>query len=159
MSLSLKKEKMIEYLESEKARDENFKCMLWGTVYAKLSSFENRSVVSKIMTIKGAPGVAGTLNNAFCYIGMTEKSLYVTALDAYDTSRITATFAMPFANITSLNVRKGLFGGSQTVMIECGEPISLTVKGISLGTDIKDQKERMAEFLTAIEALKGSVPR
>ena len=76
------------------------------------------------------------------------------ALDAYDTSRITGTFALPFANITSLTVRKALLGGSRKVEIECGEFISLTVKGISLGTDIKDQKERMAEFLTAIEALK-----
>ena len=80
------------------------------------------------------------------------------ALDAYDTSRITGTFALPFANITSLNVRKALLGGSHKVEIVCGEFVSLTVKGISLGTDIKDQKERMVEFLAAIEALKGSMP-
>ena len=158
MSLSLKKEKMIEYLEGAKAQDENFRCMLWGTVYAKSSSFQNRSAASIAMAFTSAPGVSGSLNNAFCYIGITEKSLYAIALDAYNTSRITGTFVLPFANITSLNVREALLGGSHKVEIECGEFVSLAVKGISLGTDIKDQKERMLDFLTTIEALKGSIP-
>jgi len=157
MSLSLKKEKMIEYLEGAKAQDENFRCMLWGTVYAKFSSFQNRSATSWVMAFTPAPGVAGSLNNAFCYIGLTEKSLYVIALDAYNTARITGTFALPFANITSLKVRKALLGGSHTVEIESGDFIRLTVKGISLGTDIKDQKERMAGFLAEIEALQSSI--
>lgn len=157
MSLSLKKEKMIEYLEGAKAQEENFKCMLWGTVYAKISSFQNRSAVSTAMAFTGAPGVSGSLNNAFCYIGLTEKSMYVIALDAYNTSRITGTFALPFANITSLNVRKALLGGSHTVEIECGEFISLTVKGISLGTNMKDQKERLVGFLAEIDTLKRSI--
>jgi len=74
MSLSLKKEKMIAYLEGAKAQDEEFKCMLWGTVYAQTSNFENRSAMSIAMAFTPAPGVSGSLNNAFCYIGMTEKA-------------------------------------------------------------------------------------
>ena len=158
MSLSLKKEKMVEYLEDAKVQGENYKCMLWGTIYAKFSSFQNRSAASIAMAFTPAPGVAGSLNNAFCYIGLTEKSLYVIALDAYNTSRITGTFALPFENITSLKMRKALLGSSHRVEIECGEFVILTVKRTSLGTNIKDQKERMEEFLTALEALKSNLP-
>ena len=156
MSLSLKKEKMIEYLESAKVQGENFRCMLWGTVFANISSFQNRSAVSIAMSFTLVPGVAGSLNNAFCYIGLTEQSLYVIALDTYNTSKITGTFALPFANITSVKVRKALIGGSHTIDIECGEFISLTVKSTSLGTNIKDQKERMEEFLKVMKVLTPS---
>ena len=158
MSLSLKQEKMVAYLEGAKAPGENFRCMLWGTVWAKVSSFQNRSAASVFMAFTPAPGVAGSPNNAFCYIGLTERSLYVIALDAYNTERITGTFAIPFTNIVSLKVRKALLGGSHVIEIECGEYVQLTVKSISLGTNIKDQKERMVGFLAAMEALKGSIP-
>ena len=150
---------MIGYLEEAKAQGENFRCMLWGTVYADPSNFQNQSTASLLVARSGAPGVAGSLNNAFCYIGLTGKSLYAIALDAYNTSTITGTFVLPFANITSLKTRKGLFGWSHTIEIACGEPIRLTVKSISLGTDIKDQKERLVGFLEAIEALKGRIPQ
>ena len=157
MGISLKKEEMIEYLERMKVQGENFRCMLWGTVYAKPSSFSNHSkfTVGMADPDSALPGLVGSLNNAFCYIGITEKSLYVVAVDTYDTSRITGTFALPFANITSLNTRKNL--GSSTVEIESGDFVSLTVKSTSIGTNIKDQKERMAEFLAAMELLKGGI--
>ena len=151
MGLSLKKEEMIQYLENIKAPGENFSCMLWGTVIAKLSSFHDHSAASIIMAFTLAPGVGGFLNNAFCYIGVTEQKIYVVALDSYNTSKIVGTFAVPFANITSFKGGKAF--GSYTVTLECGERISLTVKSTSVGTNIKDQKERMAEFVTAMEAL------
>jgi hypothetical protein len=156
MSLSLKKEKMIEYLEDVKIQGENFRCMLWGTVYAKLSDFHNHSAVSIIMFFTPAPGVSGFLNNAFCYIGLTEESLYVVALDSYDTARIIGNFKIPLSSITSLNMRKGL--GSHTIEIGSNGFISLNVKSTSIGTNIADQKKRMEEFLVAIEALKSSIP-
>ena len=157
MSLSLKKEKMIEYLNCAKAPDESFTCMLWGTVFADISRFQNRAVVSLVMAFTPTPGVAGSLDNAFCYIGLTEKTLYVIALDTYNTTKITGTFALPLVHITALTLRKGLLGVSYTVEIVCGEYISLTVKGLWLGTDIKDQKERMGTFVSRIEALKTSI--
>jgi len=155
MGLSLKKEEMVQFLENVKAPGETFSSMLWGTVIANLTSFQNRSAVSIIMAFTPAPGVGGSLNNAFCYIGLTERSLYVVAVDAYNTSKITGTFALPLVNISSLKVRKTAFGASHTIDVEYGgEFISLTVKSTSVGTNIKDQKERMAAFLTAMEALQ-----
>jgi len=153
MSLSLKKEKMIEYLENAKAQGENFRCMLWGTVYADLPLFENRSAVSIAMIFTLAPGVSAMPNNAFCYVGLTEKSIYLIALDAYSTSKIIATFVLPFEDITSLKMRKALLGGSHIIDIECGGFVKLTVKNTSIGTDIKDQKERVQEFINAMESL------
>jgi hypothetical protein len=158
MGLSLKKEKMAEYLENAKAQDENFKCMLWGTVIAKLPKFEGRTLVSKIMFFTPAPGIGGSMpNNAFCYIGVTEKSFYVIALDAYDTSKIIGTFMLPFADITSFAARKAFLGGSHVVEIECEGHVHLTVKNTSIGTNIKDQKERVAAFLAEMETLKGLI--
>ena len=160
MGLSLKKEEMVQFLESAKSQDERFKHMLWGTVIAKLPSIQNRSAASQVMLFfSHVPGVAGTPDNAFCYIGITEKSLYVIALDTYDTSKIIGTFILPFVEITSLAVWKAMFGASHTVEIECGEHghISLTVKNTSIGTDIKDQKERVEAFLAEIGALKTSI--
>ena len=153
MGLSLKREEMIEFLEAAKTQAENFGCMLWGTVYADISSFQNRSDVSNIISWFGAPGVSGSLDGAFCYIGLTEQSLYVIALDAYNTSKIIGTFVIPFHNITSVKLSKGL--GSFTVVIDSGSSVSLTVKNTSIGTNIKDQKERVAGFLEAIEILKS----
>ena len=157
MGLSLKKEKMIEYLERAKMQGESFRCMLWGTVFADLPILKNRSAVSVAMLFTLAPGVSGTLNNAFCYIGLTEKCLYVIALDAYNTSNIIGTFSVPFTHITSINLRKTSLGASHTVEVEYGGFISLTVKGISLGTNISDQKERMKVFLAAIEDLQKRI--
>jgi len=158
MSLSLKKEKMVEFLEAAKFEGENFKCMLWGTVIADLPVIKNRTAVSVIMQFTAAPGAAATMNNAFCYIGLTEMSLYVAAVDSYNTSKVIGTFMLPLAKITSLKIRKALFGSSHTVELECEGFISLTVKSTSLGTDIKDQKERMEYFLAEMETLKNSVP-
>ena len=155
MGLSLKKEEMIRYLEDAKAQGEYFKCMLWGTVYAKFSSFQNRSAATWIMAFSAAPGVAGSLNNCFCYIGLTDQSIYVIALDAYNTSKIIGTFALPFANFTSLKIHKTFLGASHRVEIDCGERIWLTVKSPSIGTNIKDQKAQMEEFLASIAVLKS----
>ncbi|MCL1803071.1 MAG: hypothetical protein FWG30_05430 [Eubacteriaceae bacterium] len=158
MSLSLKKEKMIEYLQDAKKHDENFECMLWGTIYADNLSFKNRSAMSKGMVFTAAPGVSGSLNQAFCYIGMTEKSFYAIALDAYDTSKIIGTFYIPYTSISSLHVQKAILTNTHRVMIDFGDIVTLTVKGISLGTDINDQKERMADFLAAARVLQSSLP-
>jgi len=46
---------------------------------------------------------------------------------------------LPYADITSLKVSKTMLGASHTVDIVCGGYLSLVVKGVSLGTDIKDQ--------------------
>jgi len=154
MGLSLKQEEMIKYLEDAKAPGETFKCMLWGTVYADFSSFQNHSAASIFMAGTLTAGVAGSLNNAFCYIGLTDQSIYVIAVDAYNTSTITASFGLPLAGITMLNIRKAPLGASHTVEIESGEYVSLTVKSTSIGTNIKDQKERMQFFLAEMEKLK-----
>ena len=157
MGLSLKQEEMVEFLEDAKAPGETFKCMLWGTVYASYSSFQNHSAVSKLVADSAGAGVAGSLNNAFCYIGLTDQCLYVIGLDTYNTSIITASFALPLANVTLLNIRKAPFGASHTIEIESGDYVSLTVKGVSIGTNIKDQKERMQAFLAEIEAIKSKM--
>ena len=154
MGWSLKKEKMVEFLEAAKRQEEVFLCMLWGTVYAE-TRFENRSLASKVTAARGTPGVGGSPNGAFCYIGLTDQSLYVIALDFYNTSNIIGTFAFPLIHITSIAIRRGLFGWSYTVGVECGQRISLTIKGTSLGTNIKDQKERMRYFLASMESLKS----
>jgi len=155
MGLSLKREEMIEFLEAAKMPGESFNCMLWGTVYADISNFYNHSVASIIMSLTFRPGVAGLLDNAFCYIGLTEQSVYVVALDSYNTSKITGQFALPYENIASMNISKAPFGVSHTVTIECGELVSLTVKSTSIGTNIKDQKTRMELFLVTMEKLKA----
>ena len=157
MELSLKKERMIEYLEGVKAPGETFRCMLWGVVYADTSRFQNQSLTSKVVADSDVPGVAGSSGSGFCYIGVTDQSLYVIALDSYNTSIITGTFAIPFASITGLTIRKALLGGSRTIEITCDEWISLTVKSTSIGTNIKDQKERMGEFLAIMESLKSRI--
>jgi hypothetical protein len=157
MGLSLKKEEMISFLEEVKTPGETFRHMLWGTATSEdLASFENRSITSVIMSFSSASGVSGSLIQAFCYIGLTDTSLYVVALDAYNTSKIVGTFTLPYGIITSLKVRKTAFGASHTIDIdvEGGGFVSLVVKGVSIGTDIKDQKERMAGFLAAIEGWK-----
>jgi len=56
-------------------------------------------------------------------------------------------------------VRDALIGRSRIVEVECGERIELTVKRTWFGTNIKDQKVRMAEFLEAIDALQISIWR
>jgi hypothetical protein len=167
MGLSLKQEDMVNYLEQAKAQAESligaeapretFYHMLWGTVIADLPVIEGRTAASVVMAFLPAPGVGGAMpNNAFCYIGMTEGTLYVIALDAWDTSKIIGTFEVPFSTITSLKMRKGL--GSQTIEIQAGGFISLTVKGTSVGTNIKDQKERMAGFISGMEHWKSYIP-
>ena len=156
MGLSLKWEEMSAFLEGAKMHGENFYNMLWGTVIADLPLIENRTAASIIMMFTPAPGIGGAMpNNAFCYIGITESTLYVIALDAYNTSKIIGTFVVPYSNITSLKMRKGM--GSHTVEIEAGGYISLTVKSTSIGTNIKDQKERMAGFLAAMEAWQRGI--
>ena len=157
MGLSLKKEEMTEYLENAKAHGEYFKCMLWGTVIADPSSYQNQRAVTRAMAHSSAPGVAGSKYQRFCYIGLTEKSLYVIAVDTYNTSKIIGTFALDIAKATSLNMRKGFLGASYTVSVRCGGLISLTVKKTSLGTDIRDQKTRVEQFISALEALKGGI--
>ena len=158
MGLSLKQKEMVEFLEAAKQGNESFKTMLWGTIIAELPLIEGRTAVSAIMQFMPVGGVAAMPNNAFCYIGLTEKALYVIAVDTYDTSRVIGTFVLPFTKMTSLKVRKALMGGSHIIEAECGGHISLTVKSTSLGTNIKDQKVRMQEFLAEMEALKSRFP-
>jgi len=81
MNFILKKEKMIAYLEGIKAKGETFTCMLWGIVHANISSFHDRSAMSWISAFTFGEGVWGSLDKACCYIGLTEKRLYVVALD------------------------------------------------------------------------------
>jgi len=158
MTLSLKKEKMVEFLEGHKAQGETFSCMLWGTVFADEAYFQNWGLVSRIMFSQNAAGISGSPNTAFCYIGLTEQSLYVVAVDTNDTSKITAVFTVPFADVSFLSIKKALMG-SQIIDIGCAgfteEAMRLTIKGTSVGTNIKDQKERMQAFITAMEALKS----
>jgi len=155
MGLSLKQEEMLEFLEAAKTESESFSVMLWGTAYASASKFQDRSAASNMIIGEGGGGVVGSVNNAFCYIGLTDQCLYAIAVDSYNTSKVIGTIKVPFAQITSLNVRKAAFGASHTVEVSFGDDfVSLTVKSTSVGTNIKDQKERMNAFLSQVEALK-----
>ena len=187
MNLSLKKENMTEYLEAVKAQGEFFICMLWGTVIPDLSNVENLSIFSTGADLiipnsqnpsyfQFAPDVIEWFNNAmprakmkyirrinaypsFCYIGLSEKSLYVVAVDRSDTSRIIGTIALPLASITSLKIRKTILGSIiLNITGDSSGHAILTIKGTSTGTDIEDQRERMAAFLAAIDALKTDIP-
>jgi len=159
MGISLKKDEMVQFLDAAKTPEENFTIMLWGTVYAKASRFQDRSGASEFMIDEGGTGVTSSLNDVFCYAGLTDRSLYVVALDSYNTSKIISTIRVPFEQIAKLNVRKAPFGASYTAEVHFAEDyVGVTVKSTSLGTNIKDQKERMNLFLTQIEALQGSIP-
>ena len=51
-----------------------------------------------------------------------------------------------------LEAAKSMFGSRTMHITGCGGGYAiLTVKGTSIGTNIKDQKERMAEFWAAME--------
>ena len=159
MGWSLKREKMTEFLENIKTPGENFRCMLWGTIYTNPLNFQNRSVASIAMSMTGTPGVVGSLSGGFCYIGLTDQSLYVVAVDSYNTSIVTGNFAIPFADMKFLKMRVALFGVSRTVEVTSDVLyMSLTVKGVTLGTDIYDQKERMWEFWQTMESLRDRLP-
>jgi hypothetical protein len=153
MGLSLKKEDMVTFLEEIKEDDESFKCMLWATLYAKLPVFKGKSTVSKVMQFTLTPGVGGMINNSFCYAGITDKTLYVVAVDSYDTSRVIATFKLPFSDMEVFKINKGLMGVYK-LTIDTGNQVILTLKSTSIGTNIKDQKERVVDFLAAVEPLK-----
>lgn len=153
MGLSLKKDDMIKFLDDVKTPEETYSIMLWGTVSALINDFKGRSLASLIMAFTPAPGVGASLTNAFCYMGLTEETFYAVAVDSYNTSNVIGTFRFPLKEITSFNLRKGILGNSYSFGIICGGPASFTVKSTSIGTDIKDQKERMADFIEAIKPL------
>jgi hypothetical protein len=158
VGLSLKKEEMAAFLEETKVPGECFRCMLWGTVRADPESFRNQSVISSLTDDDSSiPGVVGSEDSGFCYIGLTDQSLYVVAVNALNTSMITGRWVIPFVNITALSLHKGLLGNSYAIGIEYGERIDLTVKSVSIGTNIKDQKERMKFFVAAVESLKARI--
>ena len=157
MGLSLKQQEMVEFLESAKQKNESFKVMLWGTIIADLPLLEDRTIASAIMVFMPVGGVAAMPNNAFCYIGISEKCLYAIALDAYNTSKIIGTFVLPFDQLTALNVRKTMLG-SYVVEATCEDSfVSLTVKNTALGTNIKDQKQRVEIFMEEIQKVKDTV--
>ena len=152
MGLSLKKAEMIKFLEEAKQPDEEFSCMLWGTVMADLPLIEGRTFASTIMQFMPVGGVAAMPDNAFCYIGVTQKCLYTIAVDSYNTSKVLASFALPFDKMKSLTVRKSKLTGSYVIVALSDDGyVNLTVKNISLGTDIKDQKQRVQQFIAEIE--------
>jgi len=141
---------MVEFLENIKTQGETFICMLWGTVYADASLYVKESKL-----LSGTYGVSGSPNERFCYIGLTDKSLYVVAVAPLDTTAIVGSFKFSFDELTRLIIRKGLLG-TRTVEVAGNHNVKLTVKPISLGTDINDQKTRMVAFMAEIEKLKGS---
>ena len=126
--------------------------MLWGRVYAKFTKFHDRSAATLIFIL--APGVGGAINNAFCYIGTTATSFYIGAVDPYNTDKKIGEFTIPYSEITALKVYKSSLGGEHRVEIDCGERITLAVKSLSLGTNIKDQKERFTQFIADMNVLK-----
>ena len=157
MGLSLKQKEMVEFLEAAKQGNESFITMLWGTIIAELPLIEGRTAVSAIMQFMPVGGVAAMPNNAFCYIGVSDRSLYAIALDAYNTSKIIGTFVVPFNRMSALQVRKTMLG-SYVVDAICEDgSVNLTVKNTSLGTDIKDQKQRVEAFITEIQRIKDTL--
>lgn len=170
MSLSLKKEQMEVFLRQSAGEGAQFSCMLWGVIIASPAEyFEMGSTATLIASGLLVPGVAGSLSQAFCYIGCTSDCIYMVAVDTYRTENAVARFTIPFAQINAVKAKKSLLSGTYTVeidsvMIDPGEGegpeelpawFMLQVKDTSMGTNIKDQKENKERFLGILEQIKA----
>jgi hypothetical protein len=163
MGLLLKREEMVRFLEGAKVNpQENFSCMLWGTVRGNAADFSapDESLMRDLTDLGSNLSIANDPNGGFCFIGLTESCLYVIVLDGYNSSHIIGTYKFPIAGITELKIRTGIsIGATKDLDIVCGgKYIMPNVRATSMGTTIKDQKQQMSVFLSAMGAIQGSIP-
>lgn len=168
MGLSLKTADMNAFLHQSAGEAADFSCMLWGVIMASPSAYLLRNRTAEDID-RGfiLPGDNEPLSNTFCFIGCTNDCLYMVALYSYNTSVPLARFAIPFDAIKKVSVRKAFITGTRTFEIDCtltdigdeDDPeeteypawFMVEVKNITLGTDIKDQRENADAFFRILE--------
>ena len=104
-----------EMLNAVAGEGETYQCRLWGTIMADAKTYAK---IGGLSLIAGSGAAAlGALSNAYCYLGMTEKSINFVIIDSIDVSKIKNRLSIPVGSIIKAEVKKGLIPGRKTVIM------------------------------------------
>jgi hypothetical protein len=139
-----------EMLNAVAGEGETYQCRLWGTIMADAKTYAK---IGGLSLIAGSGAAAlGALSNAYCYLGMTEKSINFVIIDSIDVSKIKNRLSIPVGSITKAEVKKGLIPGRTTVILHIeNAKMKLALMNNTVGSDIKGQKENVEKFCQLVK--------
>lgn len=139
-----------EMLNAVAGKGETYQCRLWGTIMADAKTYAK---IGGLSLIAGSGAAAlGALSNAYCYMGMTEKSINFVIIDSIDVSKIKNRLSIPVGSIIKAEVKKGLIPGRTTVILHIeNAKMKLALMNNTVGSDIKGQKENVEKFCQLVK--------
>lgn len=148
MAMTMCKKDRDEKLNNLIPDSERFDCMIWATI------MENTvDLVKKPWFLNSAlGGAAGALTNQYCYMGISNKTLYISVIKTFKVTKESYNLAIPFAEIKDVKIKGTLIPKRKVLMLyfEDKKKMKIAVMSNAIGTDIKDQQENASKFFEII---------
>lgn len=138
MALLMNDTDMKSMLESIRPEGETYQGQAWGTLM---------SGTAEMLAL-------GALSNVYCYIGVTEKSLVIAVLETLDISHIYGRICLPFSELESVKIKKGLVPSQRIIKIKSGKTkLKISLVNNSITAKVKEQKQGMKVICEALESI------
>ena len=136
MALLMNDTDMKQMLESIRPEGETYQGEAWGTLM---------SGTAEMLAL-------GALSNVSCYVGVTEKSLVIAVLEAFDISHIYGKICIPFNQFDEVKIKKGLVPSQRIIKMKSGKTkLKLSLVNNTITAKVKDQKLGLQKICEALE--------
>ncbi len=99
-------------------------------------------VWSVVMSINGSHQTA--LNNAYNYLGITDKNIHIAIIDSFDVSEVKGYLSISLEDIIKVSIKKSLIPSRKIIRIQTKTmKMKISVMSNSIGADISCQKENV----------------
>ena len=146
-----------EMLDAVLKKGEFYQCRLCGRFKVSARAYKKmgwwllprRPYILKFGSFEG-------INNKRCYLGMTQKRIYVILIDPVNEKRITEKFSIPIADIVKTKIKRKMRAGETWVTL-CAKnfKVKIILPDYMSGIDLQQQKVNYERFCRLLERLQG----
>lgn len=140
-----------EMLDAVLKKREFYRCRLCGRFKAGILMYKK---MGGWFLPRRTYGLYGEIDNERCYLGMTEKRIYVVIIDSVNAGRIREKLAIPMADVIKTEMKRNLKEEQTAVILHSKDfKVKITLPDHMTGTDIQGQKKNVEKFCGLLEKL------
>lgn len=142
-----------EMLQAVLKKKESYRCRLYGefTASGRASKRLGRWLLSREPYVRK---YCSEIDHSRCYLGMTQRRLYVLILGSLDAKRISEKLAIPLEDIVKTEIERQMEFGRTTVILHARDfKVKLSLPEDMDGTDLQGQKENIEKFCRMLSEL------
>lgn len=144
---------MNEMLEAVLKKKEFYQCRLYGEFTAGMMACKKLGRWA-LPRRADAFSFVWSIDHERCYIGMTQRRIYIITLASVDAKRIDQKLAVPIADIVKTEIKRKPRAGQTTVVLHSKDfKVKITLPDAAARTDLQGQKENVEKFCRLVSEL------